>query len=361
MMPGFDIGFFTMFTAVILVITIPALVIADIVMMVQLPRRKVPAGMALWIAAAGVFPAEAYLLMRLSAHDLFEPGIAVFFFVPVVTGLIVLVMAAMQEPSARNRVLVILAIPPIIPIGMMWRELVQRNALYSAVLREDSARAGQLLRVGVARGKDDFAFRQAQLVHAARNVNPDIVTALLEAGADPNSPSEGRYPLLAAITSDAVLRYPRIDPETHPKRRFLTVKALLDHGANPNAPRDRTPSETAWYMGLQDIVDLLKQKGARDADTLAATFEELLRASAEGDVPRVRALVAQSVAAHRQDLHGRAPLVEAARNGHTEVVDILLQNYGASVQCSLVSDARSAAKKANHAQTVARLRELCFE
>src|SRR5213594_3187660 len=62
MQPGFEIAFFTM---------------------IQLPRRKVSAGLAVLIASIGIFSAEAYLLLRFSAHDMFAPAIADFFFTPV--------------------------------------------------------------------------------------------------------------------------------------------------------------------------------------------------------------------------------------------------------------------------------------
>ena len=53
---------------------------------------RIGPGLAVLIASIGIFSAEAYLLLRFSAHDMFAPEIADFFFVPVVAGLIVLLV-----------------------------------------------------------------------------------------------------------------------------------------------------------------------------------------------------------------------------------------------------------------------------
>ena len=144
----------------------------------------------------------------------------------------------------------------------MWRAMLQREALDHAITRDDARTATRLLRAGIATGKRDGPFRQMQLVKAAYDVNPETVAALLDAGADPNVESRGKYPLIEAIRSDAILRYPPMDETTHPKRRFDTVQILLNRGANPNLPRDRTPLALAQSHGLDDIVALLRMRGA---------------------------------------------------------------------------------------------------
>jgi hypothetical protein len=73
---GMQVGGLALFIGTIVIIGILAVMIADFVMMIQLPRRKVPASMAVLIASVGIFPVEIYLLICFWPHDLFPPAIA---------------------------------------------------------------------------------------------------------------------------------------------------------------------------------------------------------------------------------------------------------------------------------------------
>ena len=347
-------------TCMMAIVTI-SLVIADIVMMVQLPRRKVTVRMAVLIASVGIFASEAQLLMRFSVRDLFEPDIAYFFFAPVVTGVVVLLIALMQTHSMLHAALVALAVILAIPIFVMCRDMIEREKLYHAVLSQDTKAAVALIRKGVASKKIDAAFRQEQFVEAAHNENPGIVSAFLAAGVDPNVASTRKeVALIDAIAADPILRYPPIEPEQFPPRRYQTVKVLLEHGANPNLVANGvSPAEVAWFKDVPDVLELLKRHGSKDADTIGARFDALVRASASGDLQQVKLLLADPVGKHPTDSKMRSPLIEAARNGHTEVVDALLKTYDGYVKCDQVASARDVAAKGNHADTLRRLTGVC--
>jgi hypothetical protein len=359
---GLEVGGLAMGIGCIMVIVTISIVIADVVMFVQLLRRKVAISMAVLIASIGIFASEAYLLLRFSAHDMFEPAIAYFFFAPVVTGVIVLIVVLTQAPTKIHAALVALAVVLTVPIFVMCRDMIQREDLYHAVGMQDTRTAVRLIREGVASKKRDAAFRQERFVEAAHNVNPEIVRAFLAAGADPNvlTSKKKESALIDAIAADPVLRYPSIDEAVFPKRRLQTVEVLLEHGANPNLVANGvSPAEVAWFANLPDILALLKQRGSKDADAIGAKFDALVRASASGDLQQVKLLLTDPVGKHATDAQNRSPLVEAARNGHTGVVDALLKTYGGYVKCRQVADARDVAAKGNHADTLRRLTGMC--
>ena len=357
---GLEVSGLVMGISCVMIIIAISLVIADLALVVQLLRGKVAVSMAVLIASIGIFLSEFQLLFRFSIHDMFEPGIAYFFFTPVVTGLIVLLIALFQARAKTYAALIAATVLLAIPIFIMCRDMVQREALYHAVLIEDAPAAARLLHQGVASRKADAAFRNEQFLQAARDVHPEIVKSFLDAGVNPNVVIKDKNALMDAIASDPIMRYPPIDPATHPKRRFQTVALLLDRGANPNLAVDgRTPAEVAWFHDLPDILALLKQRGAKDADTIRAKFDTLLRASASGDLAQVKLLLADPVGKHAIDPKQRSPLIEAARNGHTEVVDALLKAYGGFVKCDQIGRARDVAANGNHADTLRRLTGMC--
>jgi hypothetical protein len=73
----------------------------------------------------------------------------------------------------------------------------------------------------------------------------------------------------------------------------------------------------------------------------------------------VKVLLADPVGKHATDAQSRSPLLEAARNGHTEVVDALLKTYGGYVKCDQIGKARDLAAKGNYTDTVRRLSGVC--
>src|SRR5437773_1013336 len=147
---GLQVGGLVLFIATIVLVMVVAIVIADFVMIIQLLRRKVPALTAIFIASVGVFSAEAYLLFRFLDHGMFDAAFAEFFFIPVVAGLIVLLIALIQTPTKVSVALMALSVLLAAPIFVMWRDLVGREALYRAVSEDDTKTATRLIRDGVA-------------------------------------------------------------------------------------------------------------------------------------------------------------------------------------------------------------------
>ena len=96
------------------------------------------------------------------------------------------------------------------------------------------------------------------LIWAVRHDQPDILRALLAAGADAHTPAgrNGWTPLMHAI-------HTRQSAST-PDERLGVIRILLDAGANPNAPSrgDTTPLIMAAGYGATDMVDLLLEAGA---------------------------------------------------------------------------------------------------
>lgn len=261
---GLQVGGLALFIGTIVIIVILAVVIADVVMIVQLLRRRVPASMAMLIASVGIFSAEAYLLFLLWDHGMFEPVFAEFLFVPIVIGLVVLCIALLRAPTRISAALVVLTVLLAIPIFVMWRDLAGRVSLYRAVGEDDTKTATRLIREGVGSKTIDAAFREERLLRAAENVNVEMVKAFLESGADPNAVIKDHSALRNAITSYVLGRYPPMEAEALPPRRYQTVEVLLNHGANPNlAVHGETALETARSRDLPDIVALLTKHGAR--------------------------------------------------------------------------------------------------
>jgi ankyrin repeat protein len=104
---------------------------------------------------------------------------------------------------------------------------------------------------------------------------------------------------------------------------------------------------------------LLRDHGAKDTAAVIANWDALLRASAAGDADRVRDLLKARSALNPQDDRSRAPLIEAARNGHLDVVNVLIDVYGGHVRCDLAAQAADAAARQQHAEVAARLRRVC--
>ncbi len=330
---------------------------------------------ALAIGAVSVLFFVSFLVLRLAARDVLSSWIVALFFLPAGLGLLSVAVAFFGARRAGVRgaglalpgAILVAGLCACAWVGVTWRAMALRGALWDAVLREEVATAQALLARGAGGEAADRPFLQELLVKSARDVNVELVRALLDAGGDPNGPNmvEGageRSPLLAAIGADPILRLHPIDPETHARQQLQVVALLLERGANPNSVEGRgttTPALLAWVAGSDEMLRLLDAKGATDARTIAPRFEELLAAAASGNVGRVGEIVAPYGARFQFDRQGRSPLVVAAENGHLEVVNALLDAFGDSVQCANVDRARAAASRQGDAAITRRLLDVC--
>jgi ankyrin repeat protein len=119
------------------------------------------------------------------------------------------------------------------------------------------------------------------LVNALINGHFDAAGALLDAGANPNiADAVGRTPLYAAVDMNTVPSSNRPGPKTIENRMtgVEIITALLDHGANPNARlKKQTPYRTKVDRGNDTM--------------LGAGTTSLIRAARAGDAEVMRLLI----------------------------------------------------------------------
>ena len=138
---------------------------------------------------------------------------------------------------------------------------------------------------------------------AARRGHADAITALLEAGADPNSSSAATLPLEEAADAD----------------RVLVVERLLKAGADPNLGR------TMARAGVQALPLLLKAGGRIDGP--AGGHNPLLSAiSTRRKQDRASALIGLCADVNVRDRCGATPLMLAAKHGRYQTFQQLLQH-----------------------------------
>jgi ankyrin repeat protein len=180
-----------------------------------------------------------------------------------------------------------------------------------------------------------------------------LVAALLDAGADPNWPSDDGFPpLIAAVTTS--------EPEPGATVRDDTdqlVELLLAHGADANQRGfdDYTPLHVAAAQGDLGVVEILLAHGADPCATtrvddyetalevaqaaghaaVVARLEPLTtrpgwgRAAKSGDLPELKRLRAQGHQLDTTDGFGATALMSAAHAGHLDVVEWLVEQGAA--------------------------------
>ena len=109
------------------------------------------------------------------------------------------------------------------------------------------------------------------------------------------------------------------------------VEVLIEAGADLDATDDqgRCAVEHARSQGHEEIAVLLVNAGA-SAAAVHSVERRLLVAAESGDVEGVRAALAQGAPVDTRDQRveqeGRTPLMLAARGGHVDCLDVLLDN-----------------------------------
>jgi ankyrin repeat protein len=218
--------------------------------------------------------------------------------------------------------------------------------LVRAVVAQDLITAGESLRAGAdPNAKDPLGY--PPLCLAAGRGQTQMVELLLTAGADPLLPDTrmGASALHKAAQSGIIevarllLEHgafinqqapihghtPLIDAVWH--KRLPMVEFLLDRDANPDirAHGGYSAGEFQFAFGDDDFTPYREAiQHAREARA-ERDREPLRLAALNGDAARVREIISQGADIDRMSVDGHTPLLDAAREGHLEVVRVLLE------------------------------------
>jgi len=155
---------------------------------------------------------------------------------------------------------------------------------------------------------DEEYYTATPLFEAAKNGRMDIVRLLLDRGAKPNIPEEhGNSPLHTAAKQGHI----------------GIVQLLLNNGADPNLENDygETPLYLAFQNDHDNVEHLLLEKGARPEKEYFET--KLVLAIEHGNARDVRNQLLSGV---NINFDQSEPLRAAVRNGHKDIVALLLSN-----------------------------------
>lgn len=157
---------------------------------------------------------------------------------------------------------------------------------------------------------------ESPLTLAACGGHVELATLLIERGANIEEVNdEGYTPLMEAAREGHV----------------EVVALLLSKGANINATTDET-QETALTLaccgGFSDVAEYLIKHGA-NLELGAST--PLMEAAQEGHTDLVRFLLENKANVHAETQTGDTGLTHACENGHTDAAEVLL-NYGAELE-----------------------------
>lgn len=191
---------------------------------------------------------------------------------------------------------------PLFVAAMMGREALVRRLLDLGADPDAGREEG-----------DSTLARAATMGHVA------IVRTLLDAGADPKTRGEwGRTPVLELVHDYG--RNPMASPGGVPE----CLRMLIAAGADLDARDDEgcTALAVAAAAGHEDLAAILRAAGASTAGVPEA---ELRKAADEGDLARVRDLIAAGADLDGPGPHGHTALMAAANQGHAEVVRALLE------------------------------------
>jgi ankyrin repeat protein len=149
---------------------------------------------------------------------------------------------------------------------------------------------------------------------AIMQLDMDTVLRLLSTGAKVNVVDDGRTPLEWAAAAG----------------NQLAVKALLQHGADPNLSTEAN-STTALHFaaaGSVQIVDLLCSAGARPNSRNDSGMTPIMVAAKEGRLDIVKQLIGHGAALDLHDDHMRGPLHWSAIGGNYPELNSYLIEIG---------------------------------
>ncbi|QDT74509.1 ankyrin repeat domain-containing protein [Lacipirellula limnantheis] len=152
----------------------------------------------------------------------------------------------------------------------------------------------------------------SDVIRAVQNGDRDALQAALSAGSD--------FDAMDDVSGESALAIAAREGSLE------LVRALLEAGADPNSPLT-----TAWPLGNAaieghcDVVELLLDYDADIDATDECGNSALASAAAAGRLEVVEQLVEAGARPRQKGSQGRRPIVMAAENGHQTVVDYLKQ------------------------------------
>lgn len=164
------------------------------------------------------------------------------------------------------------------------------------------------------------------LMLAANAASAECVKLLLQSGADVSAKTSSES---GGAGDQTALHFALLEGKAK-QQHLEAIKLLLDAGANPDAPSNNgtTPLVEAVRIGTKPLVDLLLAAGAKSHLEAGAELSPLHEASANGRSEIVELLLARGVPVDLRDAQGKTALMAAAGCGQEAVVDLLLRAKG---------------------------------
>ncbi len=188
------------------------------------------------------------------------------------------------------------------------------------------------------------------LMYAARNGHTDSMRALVEGGADINKTTGNEK-----TVNNTALHYAAYNGHTD-----ATLYLLDQPGINMNhingsgfTPYDDTMVGDKKYP---DLARIMENRGALSASEIGES-QDLIRAAREGKVDEVERILATRIDPNTQNPNQETALLVAAQNGHTKVVQKLLEagadvNYANQSENGHNNTALMLAAQNGHTETV---------
>ena len=153
---------------------------------------------------------------------------------------------------------------------------------------------------------------ETPLIVAAWYGSPEIVSMLLDGGANINAQDNNGYTAIAKAASLGVGRH------------YEIVEILIQACANLNlkTKEGKSPFLLAILNGHSELANSLKQAGAKEEKYFIGSDadKELMSAAAVGDLQRVKYVFFFKPNVNSLDKNGQTPVMHAARNGNKEII-----------------------------------------
>ena len=213
----------------------------------------------------------------------------------------------------------------------------KNTALILACMRGQSATVELLIahraQLNIAGGTDE----STPLINAVKAQNSEIVTKLLDAGANINAGDKDNWTALIWASH---------------RKNLEIVKLLVARGADVNAmgKDGNTALKRAIATNRVKIIKLLKQSGA----ALEDDYEEgqkMIKAVKNGKMEEVQQFLAKGLDVNIRDSAQCTPLIYASRNGNYDMVKLLIDS-GADVNAIGVNDYTALERVMNVLETI---------